>query len=243
MLSGGRVPSCSLLKFCYLITFINRLKNAKCTEWAKPCPDVTVNLCYSLIDAVQLMEPSWHALEGQTRTRIRDRSQNLGRFSVEFSDAPESLLSTAKSSVCMYLHTHACVLLPMMEDLALHGKVRNMTSFPFFSTRNIFIFFCISSRFPWFVKPTGQDPELLRTAKPTALGRMAWIAATSHPIELSPRYLNLQLRTGLAVLLLFLFTSLFFKLYQSTWGFTLFHRHPAPSSAKGGVQACKLCKH
>lgn len=102
---------------------------------------------------------------------------------MELSDAPDSLLSTAKSSVCMYLHTHACVLLPMMEDLALHEKVRNTTSFPFFSTQNIFIFFCISSRFPWFVKPTGQDPELLRTAKPTALGRMVWIAGTSHTIQ------------------------------------------------------------
>lgn len=85
----------------------------------------------------------------------------------------------------MYLHINACVLLPVIEDLAPHGKVSNMISFPPFSTQNIFIFFCISSRFPWFVKPKGQDPELLRTAKPMALSRMAWMAGTSHTIQLS----------------------------------------------------------
>lgn len=48
---------------------------------------------------------------------------------------------------------------------------------------------------------------------------------------ISPPYLNLQLRTGLA-LLLFLFTSSFFRLYKSTWGFNLFLGHSASSSAK-----------
>lgn len=103
---------------------------------------------------------------------------------MELSDDPESLLSTAKE-LCVYLHINACVLLPVIEDSGLHGKVRNMISFPSFSTQNIFIFFCISSRFPWFVKHTGQDPELLRTAKPMALSRMAWMARASHTIQLS----------------------------------------------------------
>lgn len=85
----------------------------------------------------------------------------------------------------MYLHINSCVLLPVIEDLGLNGKVRNMISFSFFSTQNVFIFFCISSRFPWFVKHTVQDPELLRTAKLMALSRMAWMASTSHTIQLS----------------------------------------------------------
>lgn len=194
----------------------------QCTEWAKHCPDITLNLCYSPADAVQLMEPCWHALEGQTRTRIRDKSQNLERFCVELSMLLNLFWVLQKSSVCMYLHMHACVLLPVMEVLALYGKVRNMPSFPSSSTQNIFVSFAFLLGFLGLWSPQGKIQSSWAQQSPWHWAEwLGWLvhhtqySSVSHCI--SPRYLNSQLRSGLAVLLLFLFTSLFFKLHQSTW--------------------------
>lgn len=76
----------------------------------------------------------------------------LGRFGVELSDAHESLLSTAKAlCACIYIYMPVWFCLWGKTWLDM-GKVRNMTSFPSFSIQNIFIFFCISFKFPCFVK-------------------------------------------------------------------------------------------
>lgn len=56
---------------------------------------------------------------------------------MELSDAPEALLSTAREiCVCVFVRKHACVFLHVMDDLVLHGKVRNMPSFSSSSTKN-----------------------------------------------------------------------------------------------------------
>lgn len=92
--------------------------------------------------------------------------------------------------------------------MALHGKVRNMPSFPSSSTQDIFIFFFIPSRFPWFVKPAGQDPELLSTAKPMALGRMdGWYIThnTAQPSTASALVISI-----LRFVLLWQFSSSFY---------------------------------
>lgn len=74
------------------------------------------------------MQRSWwslcqHTQEGQPRTGLRDRSQNLGSFSMGLSAAPE---------LSMYVHMRAYVFLHAIEYL-----VRNVTfSFFFFSVQN-----------------------------------------------------------------------------------------------------------
>lgn len=138
-----------------------------------------------------------------------------------------------KSSVHAYVRMLAFVFLHVMEDLALHGQVRYMPSFSSSSTENnlsslIWFSFAFLLGFLHLWSPQGNIQS--SGAQQSPCHWAGWCGQPVHCAQYSSvlncirlRYLNPQLRTALAALLLLLFTSLFPKLHQNTWGFT-----PAP---------------
>lgn len=178
------------------------------------------------------MEPCRHALEGQPRTRLMDRTQYTRSFRLGLSDAPEALLSTTKElSVCVCTYAYVCVSACdgwlgctwEGEEYALlssSSTKNNLSSWIWFSFAFLLGFLGLWSQSSRAQQSPWHWAEWL--------GQLVHCTQYSSVLNciISLRYLNPQLRTALAVLLPLLFTSLFLKLYQGTWGFT--HSAPAP---------------